>query len=147
MNTLNKLKKSTQPIILRLINQVIKTGTFPQNLKISRIIPILKNGQNEKLDPSSYRPVNLLSPISKLIGKVWTMQINKFLSKNEIIDNNNQGSIKGRSGAIILHELYHNLSMIKKENETGALVSLDQSAAYDIIPHQILKSKLDHKGM
>ena len=104
-------------------------------------------GGLNKLEPGSYRPVNLLSPISKLIEKVWTLQINLFLKENKIVDNNNQGSIKGRNGALLIHELHHNLTLIKKERETGALISLDQSAAYDVIPHQIMKRKLSHIGL
>ena len=45
INTLIKLKISTQPIMLKLINQVIATGKFPQVLKTSHIIPI-KKGDN-----------------------------------------------------------------------------------------------------
>ena len=97
MNTLMKIKSSTQPLILNLINKIIKTGIFPKILKISRIIPIKKGGQLNKLDPSSYRPVNLISPISKIIEKVWVHQINQHLIKNKIIDENHQGSIKGRN--------------------------------------------------
>ena len=43
MNTLNKLKTSTQPLILRLVNIIIKTKKYPKELKVSRIVPIQKN--------------------------------------------------------------------------------------------------------
>ena len=36
---------------------------------------------------------------------------------------------------------------IKMNRETGALVTLDQSVAYDIIPHDILEKKLKHIGI
>ena len=42
MKTLSKIKEATQPIILNLINSVIKTGIFPKILKTARIIPIKK---------------------------------------------------------------------------------------------------------
>ena len=63
MNTLCKLKRSTQPIILNLANKIIESGIFPKELKVSRIIPIIKNGKVDRLEPSSYRPVNILSPV------------------------------------------------------------------------------------
>ena len=44
MNTLIKIKTSTQPLILNLINKIIISGKFPQSLKTSRIIPIKKAG-------------------------------------------------------------------------------------------------------
>ena len=100
MKTLCKLRSSTQPIFLNLINQVIKQSKFPESLKTAQIIPIIKNGKNDKLDPTSYRPVNLLSPISKIIEKTWSIQILEHIRSNKIIDNNHQGSIKGRNGRL-----------------------------------------------
>ena len=141
MKTLVKLKVSTQPIILHLINTIIRKGNFPNRLKISRIIPIKKNGSSNKLDPATYRPVNIISPISKIIEKVWAIQINKFLKLNKTIDMNHQGGIKGRSSATITNELFQKLNIIKKNKETGALITLDQSAAFDVIPHKILEMK------
>ena len=90
MRTLNLIKMSTQPIVLNLVNKMIKTGIFPSTLKISKIIPISKGNQLDKFDPATYRPVNLISPLSKIIEKVWVNQINKYLIKNKIIDNNIQ---------------------------------------------------------
>ena len=45
MNTLVKLKTSTQPLILNLVNMVIKSSIFPTILKTSRIIPIKKGAK------------------------------------------------------------------------------------------------------
>ena len=147
MKTLVKIKNSTQPIILNIVNSVIKSVKFPKSLKITRIIPIKKGGNLNLLEPGSYRPVNLLSPISKIIEKVWALQINKFLIEKESIDSNHQGSIKGRSGSIIVSELFQKLNIAKKNKMSAALITLDQSAAYDVIPHNILKKKLIHIGI
>ena len=107
----------------------------------------MKNGKNDRLDPSNYRQVNILSPLSKIMEKIWVIQINKFMVKNKLIPLNYQGSIKGRSGNTIINELYQELCHIKKEKKSGALVAIDQSAAYDIIPHDILKKKMLHMGL
>ena len=116
-------------------------------MKTSRIIPIHKGGNLNKMDPKSYRPVNIISPISKLIERVWVNQINLHLKNNKIIDQNHQGSIKTRNGSMIINEILQNVAFFKKENKSGAIISLDQSAAYDLIPHSILKLKLRHIGL
>ena len=61
MKLIKNQKNSLLPLILNMINQIIHTKIFPQILKIQKVIPICKN--NIFLDPSSYRGINLLSPL------------------------------------------------------------------------------------
>ena len=106
-------------MILKLINNVINTKTFPKSLKISRITPIKKNN-DDPLDPGTYRPVNLISPLSKLIEKTWSIQILKHMNTNNMIKQNHQGGIKGRGSITTVMELYQKmteLKMNKKNNE------------------------------
>ena len=91
--------------------------------------------------------MNLISPLSKIIEKVWSKQILEHLKVNKLIDNNHQGSLKGRNGSTLLNEIYHNLTIMKKNRKTGAIISLDQSAAFDLIPHCILEKKLKKIGI
>ena len=68
----SKLIKIIEPAIIKpltlLINQVLNTGIFPDELKIAKVIPIFK-----KDDPTllkNYRPISLLSTLSKVIEKI-----------------------------------------------------------------------------
>ena len=62
-----KLRRSLEPILLNLINISIYNSEFPDILKISKILPIPKS--NDYLEPSNYRPINILCPISKILEK------------------------------------------------------------------------------
>ena len=77
MAMINKIKTSIAPILLNLINQTILQSKFPEQLKISKIIPIPKS--NDYTNPNNYRGVNIFNPISKVIEKVWSIQIIKYL--------------------------------------------------------------------
>ena len=44
--------------ITYIINKSLENGIFPQQLKIAKVIPIFKSGENDKLN--NYRPVSLL---------------------------------------------------------------------------------------
>ena len=57
-------------------------GIFPDFLKVANVVPIHKKG--EKLDPNNYRPISLLSNISKLYDKAMHVRLTNFLRKNEI---------------------------------------------------------------
>ena len=96
MKTLMKLRRSIQDGLLLLINKTIETKIFPECLKVNKILPIKKNKLQDS-DCNNWRPINLLSPLNKLIEKPWVMQIERHLIKNRLIENNHQGGVKGRS--------------------------------------------------
>ena len=79
MSILKKIQRSIEPIMLNLINQTITQSKFPELLKISKIIPIPE--ANDFLQLNNYRGINIFSPISKLIEKVWAIQITKYLKE------------------------------------------------------------------
>lgn len=60
-----------KPIVqlMYIINATIKLAHFPRHWKTGKIIPILKVGKNS-VEPSSYRPISLLSTMSKITEKV-----------------------------------------------------------------------------
>ena len=66
-----------------MINTSFTTGIFPSALKVANIIPIHKKG--DKLDCNNYRPISLLSNISKIFEKMMHIQLTSFLNKNKVL--------------------------------------------------------------
>ena len=64
----SKLIKIIEPAIIKpltlLINQVLNTGIFPDELKIAKVIPLFKKDDPKLL--KNYRPISLLPTISKV---------------------------------------------------------------------------------
>jgi hypothetical protein len=54
--------------LAHIFNRSLTSGIFPSKLKKSRVIPIFKSGQ--KSDCDNYRPISLLSSISKILEKI-----------------------------------------------------------------------------
>ena len=71
-NISTKLLKVVTDIIAQplahIVNQSLMTGVFPDRMKIARVIPLYKKGDPSIVD--NYRPISLLSVISKLPVKV-----------------------------------------------------------------------------
>ena len=147
MKTLNYVKSSIMPLILQLINTINQTKTFPECLKISRIIPIRKSFLVSALSMENYRPVNIISPLSKLVEKFWTRDILNHLKINKLVDQNHQGGYPKRTSTTTVLDIYQKLTNLKKNKINCALIQLDQSGAFDIVSHPILKSKLRHIGL
>ena len=70
------------PITL-LINMSITTGTVPEEMKSARVRPIFKN--NNPLEVCHYRPVSILSIVSKILERSIFFQLNEFLTKNNLL--------------------------------------------------------------
>ena len=142
MYIINKLSDSILPLLLKLTNNIIETSKFPECLKIIKIMPIPKS--NDYLRCDNYRPINLVSPISKIIEKVWNKYILNHLKQNKLIKKYHQGSLKNRSSTLLNLELHNKLIKIVNKKKIAAIVALDQSACFDIISHNILIRKIRH---
>ena len=78
--TLRKIAPEMAPIIAHLINSIIRTGIFPNNLKVSKIIPILKPGK-PSTNIDSFRPVNCLPAIEKLVEEWLKINLTIFFNQ------------------------------------------------------------------
>ena len=73
----------------------ITTGVFPAKLKVSKIIPIFKAGDHSSCD--NYRPISLLSSISKILEKIVANSLVNHLEINNVMYENQFGFLRGRS--------------------------------------------------
>ena len=68
----NLIKDSTDVIAEHLayvINLSLRSGLFPNDWKIARVIPLHKSGPSDRLD--NYRPISALLIMSKVIEKLY----------------------------------------------------------------------------
>ena len=63
-----------------LINNCLKRGVFPDDLKLADITPILK--KEDSLNKENYRPVSILPRLSKVFERILYKQIDSFMKNN-----------------------------------------------------------------
>ena len=66
-----------------LFESCFALGIFPDKLKIAKIIPVLKKGDRQEI--SNYRPISILSCLSKILEKLIYVRTVSFLNKNSIL--------------------------------------------------------------
>ena len=83
-----------KPLTL-LINQTLCTGIFPNDLKITRIRPLFKQGISSLF--SNFRPISLLSSLSKIYEYVVFEQLLLYMEDNGLCYNDQFGFRPGHS--------------------------------------------------
>ena len=81
--------------LAHIFKRSLETGIFPNKLKISRTVPIFKAGDPKLCD--NYRPIALLSSISKILEKVVSVRLVGHLEQNNILYNHQYGFQRHKS--------------------------------------------------
>ncbi|KAI4891458.1 hypothetical protein NFI96_024367 [Prochilodus magdalenae] len=135
------------PFISSLINCSLSSGHVPQAFKTARVFPILKKPSLDSLDISSYRPVSLLSFLSKILERAVYNQLSFFLSQNQLQDINQSGFKPAHSTETALIVVTERLHAARSAKLSSVLILLDLSAAFDTVNHKILLSVLTDLGI
>ena len=108
-------------------NYCIAYGEFPDELKHADVIPVHK--KNEKCDKTNYRPVSILTNISKIYENLLYNQLSKYF--NSLLATNQCGFRKGFSSQYYLLVMLEKFKeAIDRGNQFGALLT-DLSKASD----------------
>ncbi|KAK3548453.1 hypothetical protein QTP70_013142 [Hemibagrus guttatus] len=79
------------PFITTVINGSLTSGHVPTAFKKARVIAILKKPALDPSDISNYRPVSLLSFLSKILERIVYNQLSDYLLQNNLHDPNQSG--------------------------------------------------------
>lgn len=130
--------------LVQLINIVLENGCFPEELKLSKIIPIYKKGEHDNLN--NYRPISLLSIFSKLLEKVIKERLVNFIDTTFKFDKSQYGFQKrsGTLGATV--DLLEYIISELNENRYVVTVFIDLQKAFDTVDIVLLLEKLQNMG-
>lgn len=129
-----------------IFNHSMSEGVFPASWKSAILSPVLKSGKDASL-PSSYRPIALLSCVSKVFERLVCKQITSFCFENNVLPDEQYGFLKGRSAEwqllTVLQDWHHALD---RKNCVHAIF-LDAAKAFDRVDHSVLLRKLADSGV
>ena len=131
--------------ITHMIDNSIRKGIFPDDLKMARITPIYKEGIIT--DPSNFRPISSLFYLSKVYEKFFANRLMKFCNKYSIISPQQFGFQHGISTTNALMSLTEDIYAALNDKEHFLATIIDVRKAFDCVDHEILLSKLSIYGV
>ena len=143
-----KLIKCVKNVILipltKLINMCIVSCTFPECLKISRVVPIYKKGDSN--DPSNYRPISLTPVLGKIFETVLNNQMRLYLEDNRLLSDVQYGFRKNRSTTSAISALVTQIQDGFEDRMYSQVSLYDLTKAFDCVSHELLIKKLESRG-
>ena len=125
--------------VSELCNLSMTLGSFPAAYKIAKVKPPFKKGS--KTDPSNYRPISLLSLLSKVFERVALNQTEEFLSLNKVLYDYQSGFRKNHSTGTCLSFLNDKILKGFDNGLVTGMILIDLQKAFDTINHDILLKK------
>ena len=128
-----------------IFNCSIAAGFFPSTWKTGIVVPVYKKG--DRCNMSNYRPITILSVISRLFKRIVIKSLSSHLVKHNIIANDQHGFKKLLSCETALSSLLDNLYRQIDKDANVVAAALDHTKAFDIIWHDLLLHKLVDIGI
>ena len=126
-----------------LFNKCFRTSTIPKIWKTANVTALHKKGS--KTDRSNYRPISLTCILCKVYEKLLRTHILTHVESK--ISKQQHGFVPGRSCLSNLLESLDSICDILAEGGTVDIFYLDFQKAFDTVPHNRLRIKLESYGI
>ena len=139
---LRDLTDTRAPLLTILFNKAVSENTYPDTLKITKVIEIYKSG--DTTSPSNYRPISLLPIIAKIFDSLINTQIMTHLLKHNLISPTQYAFRPHSNTTTALQSIINNIFKHKHQRHPILAIYIDLSKAYDTVSHDKLLDKLKH---
>ena len=128
-----------------LFNNSLLAGKLPRDWKRANVRAIYKRGPKHL--PDNYRPISLLSSVTKVLESLVNKSLSNFLSANNLISPFQSGFRRGDSAPLQLFLLTTELFAAVDSRAVAAAVFYDFKKMFDSVWHRALIGKLFSAGV
>lgn len=128
--------------ITHIFNHCLTTSAFPKLWKIGKITPVAKISYAKS--PNDYRPVSILSVLSKVFESLLSNQLTGYLNNNMLLSPLQSGFRAGHSCSTAAMKVMDDVREQLDKGNMSIMCFLDFSKAFDMVNHHILCQKLKY---
>ena len=140
MYVISKVILSIVRTLAHICNMSFLSGLFPDDMKISKSIPLFKNGK--KTEFNNNRPISILPQFSKILEKLFSLRLDSFLAKSNSLSDCQYGFRTDISTTYAALELIETITSAIDNKKHCAGVFIDLKKAFYTVDHDLLLQKL-----
>lgn len=123
----------------------VKLGIFPNDLKLSTVIPIHKKGETDLVE--NYRPITIPSCFSKLFEKIIHNRMYSFINTKNILSNTQHGFRPNLSTNTASFSLINCIYEAVDKGDYVLTLFFDLTRAFDCVNKDFIIKKLNNLGI
>ena len=130
-------------VLANLANISFMSGHFPTVMKEGIVVPLLKMSGLDVTDLKKFRPVTNLSTISKVLERLALARLKPHIRASPNYYILQSAYRQGHSTETAISKIVDDIIGSINSGHVVALVSLDISAAFDSVTHDVLVQRLE----
>ncbi len=141
--------KALAPVIAaplaHLVRKSLESSAVPDKFKMARVTPVHK-GKGKPMDQaSSFRPISILSAMSKVLERAVLLQLSPHLAP--LLPSSKFGFRRGRSTTQAILTAQGSWAEARARGLAIGIAGYDMSAAFDTVDPEMLAAKLNGMGI
>ena len=141
---IKELSRELAPYLAYLINQIFRTGIFPERWRQGIVCPIFKSG--DRKNKLNYRPVTVTNSLSKVWERIANNQMNYYYWRYNVIDRSQHAYQRGKGCDTYWADLVTKICWAKDNGKKALLQCYDLSAAFNLCQAEIIRPKMARIG-
>src|SRR6195952_500324 len=129
-----------------LFNRCLALQHFPAPWKLAEVAMIVKTGKRDKSSPRAWRPIALLSCISKGLERIIASRIAWTALSTGLLSPQHGGALPKRSGMDLAASLTHDIETALAAKKQVTIVTLDVQGAFDAVLTRRLFKRMTEQG-
>lgn len=142
---IKECREEISDVLAYVVNISLETGVFPEILKRSVVKPLYK--KKDRSSMANYRPITLIPIFSKIFEKIMHNKLTSFFGKHNVIHKTQYGFQKHKSTTLAAFDLITEVLRAFNAQNYVTVLFFDMTKAFDLVPHKLLLSKLEHNGI
>lgn len=143
--TLKELLEYIAEPIAYLVNKIFEKSICPTSFKTSIVKPLFKNG--DKTEITNYRPVSLITNLTKIFEKVLKLRIDAYIKKFNLMSQMQFGFKEKHSTQDAISCLTTKIYEALDASKPALCIFLDLTKAFDSVSHSNLLDSLEDIGI